>query len=1112
MEIPGAYILPDTTISTLSAYDILKHTQAAGFMEAGASRDIYPLVLDLNKGVFTRKVSAIGFPEVTVTQTTTSFITSCSCHNSSGGLCAHQAVVIHCILEQKNYRVFFDAALRRQVLLPTAKRYGLEGEPDLDIYFRLLFLDGKLHTEPRMRELIPVDEQAFEKGLLPQRVSVVKELATQEQRKSPILVLGKHRYSNQLNVLLMEAGRTQAGKIKNPVDTLDPLQCIWKAEQPAEIKFYTAITTFQNKYAELSSATELEALKQIARNPMKLDIYHHDRNISETITAKSLQPIELRILNPEIQLTVFRKEPFYEISGELLLPDAALPFKDAVIRNEYFLYYRNAWHLIADPDLHRVIRFFNAHHALMLIHASKYEAFHQSVLAPLGHRVHINYNYLHTATPAQLAEKSFDTGRIIYLQQEGNFISITPVMKYGEVEVPVYSRKQLLDTDQNGNTFRIERDHEAEVRLTAIVMGQHPDFATQIEAHEYFYLHKDQFLDAQWFLKAFEVWRNEGITLLGFDELKKNKLNPYRAKISIEVNSGTDWFNARLTVSFGGQQSSLKQLHSAIRNKRRFVQLDDGTMGILPDEWIGRMIRYFEAADIDGELLKIPKTNFSGIPDLFEQEMLNAAVQTEVDAYARCFSGAMPLPDMPVPAGLNAELRAYQREGLNWLCLLDQFNFGGCLADDMGLGKTLQIIAFILLQREKYGQRTNLVVVPTSLLFNWQDELQKFAPSLKVLLHYGSERQKGIEALQHYEVVLTSYGILVSDIRFLKTFRFNYIFLDESQVIKNPDSERYKAARLLQSRNKIILTGTPVENNTFDLYGQLSFACPGLLGSKQHFKDIYAIPIDKFEYSKRASELQQKIRPFILRRTKKQVATQLPEKTEMVIYCEMNAEQRKVYDHYERELREFISATDSETIQKNSMHVLTGLTKLRQICNAPVLLKEGHSGDRAVKIEVLTAQIESKYKEHKILVFSQFVGMLDLIKTELEQRGIPFEYLTGQTKDRGEKVQHFQTNENLRVFLISLKAGGVGLNLTAADYVYLVDPWWNPAAENQAIDRSHRIGQTRNVIAVRLICSNTIEEKIVRLQEKKKRLAQDLIKTEASFFKRMSKTELLEIL
>ena len=354
---------------------------------------------------------------------------------------------------------------------------------------------------------------------------------------------------------------------------------------------------------------------------------------------------------------------------------------------------------------------------------------------------------------------------------------------------------------------------------------------------------------------------------------------------------------------------------------------------------------------------------------------------------------------------------------------------------------------------------------------------------------------------------------LLADIKFLKEYRFNYIFLDESQAIKNPESQRYKASRLLQSRNKIVLTGTPIENNTYDLYGQLSFACPGLLGSKIQFKNHYAIPIDRFEDSKRARELQKKVNPFILRRTKQQVATELPEKTEMVIYCEMGAEQRKVYDSYSDEFRNFLLTHRERDLPRGSLNILPGLTKLRQICDCPALINdEEYYGDNSSKIEVLIEQIESKAPQHKILVFSQFVKMLDLIKKELVSRNISFEYLTGQTRNRSEKVESFQNNDDVRVFLISLKAGGVGLNLTEADYVYLVDPWWNPAVENQAIDRSYRIGQKKNVVAVRLICPDTIEEKMMKMQDSKRDLANDLVKTDISILKSLSKSDLLELL
>lgn len=1106
------YILDNVNISTLSVYDLLKHTSDSTFIGIRDFRDISPVAIEKDTGIFTKQSTLYDFPMVNITRIGSSLLCSCTCNNEKKQLCIHQAEIIHCIIEDKNYRLFFDDILRKKTFLPKAKGYGLENEPDLDQYFELQYTDGRIEIVSKIKEMLPVDDVILKRDLLPQFFSKLDELAAQETAKKQILVIGKHRYYNHLTFSLMEAETTQSGKIKNPVSPVDAMQLIWKAEQPADIKFYTAITSFQNNYNEDYNPAELEALKLIVQNPLELEVYYHDREIAETVSAKSLFKVELNTLDAEVQLSVFKKDPFYEITGELQFNDVSVPFKNVVLRNEYFVYNRNIFSFVDDLDMLKIIRFFKANNEILLVHSSKYEEFMQNILSVIEERIHINYSYIRPATEVQLEDKNYQVEKVIYLRQQQNYIGITPVMKYGDIEVPVYSRKQIFDTDQNGNPFKIERNESAEARFTSLIMQQHPDFEDQMNGYQYFYLHRDKFLDNNWFLDAFETWRNEGITILGFNELKNNKLNAHRAKINIQITSGLDWFNAKLKVGFGPKEASLQQLHRAIRNKSKFVQLDDGSMGILPEEWMEKISACFRAGEIDEEILKIPKINFTEVTSLFEKEILSKEIQEELTSYSAKFSKVKDIPETAIPAELNAELRDYQHDGLNWLNFLDDFNFGGCLADDMGLGKTIQIIAFILSQREKRGHTTNLIVVPTSLLFNWQEEISRFAPSVKVLLHYGADRPKATAHMSEYEVVLTTYGMLLSDIKFLKDFNFNYVFLDESQVIKNPNSERYKAARLLQSRNRIVLTGTPVENSTFDLYSQLSFACPGLLGSKQYFKDIYAIPIDKFEYSKRAMELQQKIKPFILRRTKKQVAKELPEKTETVIYCEMNTEQRKIYDAYEKELREFVAANDDDDLNKNSMHVLTGLTRLRQICNSPVLMKEGYSGENAVKIEILTEQILGKSKDHKILVFSQFVGMLDLIKAELEQHNIGYEYLTGQTKDRGEKVTHFQNNEDIRVFLISLKAGGVGLNLTQADYIYLVDPWWNPAAENQAIDRSYRIGQTKNVIAIRMICSNTVEEKILTLQKKKKQLAQNLLTTDGKKLQGLSKQDLMDLL
>ncbi|MGC5745729.1 DEAD/DEAH box helicase [Chryseobacterium sp. NFX27] len=1107
-----AYILENTSISILSVYDLLKHTSGSAFLESRDFHDIYPAAIENNIGVFTKRSPLKDFPEVSVSQIGSSIVSTCTCRSPKDKLCEHQAEIIHCILEEKKFRTFFDPFLRKKLFIAKAKSYGLENESDLDIYFELGYVNNNIEVQPKIREMLPIDEDIFKQQLLPQRSSVIDELALQDSGKRKILVIGRHRYYSHLNFSLMEAETTQAGKLKNPVHPVDAMQLIWKAEEPQHIKFYTAVSAFQNNYNEDYNTAELEALKLIVQNPLGLETYYHDRELSETVSSKSLVPVHLEVLRAEIQLSVFKKEPFYEVTGELEFNDISVPFKNVAIRNEYFVYSRNTFSFVNDPDMLRVIKFFKANNEILLVHSSKYEAFMKNILSSLEERIHINYSYIQPATPVQLEEQRHRNERIIYLRQQRNYVVLTPVMKYGQAEVAVYSRKQLFGTDQNGNVFKIDRSDAEEARFTSLIMKQHPDFEAQMDGYDYFYLHKDKFLDQDWFLDAFEIWRREGVVILGFNELKNTKLSSYKAKVNIQITSGLDWFNAQLKVSFGQKDAALKQLHRAIRNRSKFVQLDDGTLGVLPEEWISRMNEFFRIGEIDAEDLKIPKINFTEVSSLFEKDILSSEVQEELSSYSLQFSSVKDIPRIDIPSGLNAELRDYQHDGLNWLSFLDSFNFGGCLADDMGLGKTLQVIAFILSQREKRGHITHLVVVPTSLLFNWQEEISKFAPSIKLMTHYGAERLKTTVHFSEYEVVLTSYGMLLSDIRFLKDFRFSYVFLDESQTIKNPNSERYKAARLLNSRNRVVLTGTPIENNTFDLYSQLSFACPGLLGSKQYFKDIYAVPIDKFEYGKRAQELQQKIRPFILRRTKKQVAKELPEKTEMVIYCEMDTEQRKIYDAYEKELREFIAANDDDDLNKNSMHVLTGLTRLRQICNSPVLLKEGYSGDHAVKIEILMEQIQSKSKDHKILVFSQFVEMLDLLKAELEHKKIPFEYLTGQTKNRGKTVNNFQENEEIRVFLISLKAGGVGLNLTQADYIYLVDPWWNPAAENQAIDRSYRIGQTKNVIAVRLICSNTVEEKILSLQKKKNELAQNLLQTDGTGLQKLSKHDLLEIL
>nr|WP_295925266.1 DEAD/DEAH box helicase [uncultured Dyadobacter sp.] len=1117
------FIFLDFSISELSVTHILNNSSELPSTERRGFFDIQPEEIDLDYGSFRVPGTPSESFKVVVRQTDRAVNLYCECTRPKRKLCEHQSQVLYNLMNRKDLRAFFDRKVRFDKIREVAADYGMQDEPDPDQYFQLEFTGRELHIRPKMKELIPVNAlsvEAMQEQLVTKPAMIPLGPEPQALNARTIIAIGLNKYYDHFYMEMYEAPVTREGKLKNPFKPLNPLEQIWQTQDSQTIKFYTAIATFPNSFRKKNVDTDIPALQSIVRNPANIDFYYHKPTVSENFNAASLLPVKLSVTPADLQLTIHKKDPFLQITGELILDNVHLDLEKVEFRYDYFVLYKDSLHLIESQDILRTLQFFRQHNQRIYIHESKFEEFRVNLLAKLGSQIRINYTFVKPATPAQREEQGFDLDieKIIYLEDFGNYVIMTPVLKYGKVEVPLFSKNDIYAVDSHGNPFMVKRDEESELRFGSALMRQHPDFEYQLETmaaaikKDYFYLHRTRFLSEDWFPDAFEEWQNQGITILGFNKLSQNRFNPNKAKISVHLVSGINWFNTTANVQFGKQKVTLKHLHKAAKNRSKYVELGDGTLGILPDQWVEKFARFFEAGDIAGEEIHTPKIRFASVAELYEAEMLDREVQEQIAFYQSHFSNFESITTVPVPKALKAKLRHYQKEGLNWLNFLDDYSFGGCLADDMGLGKTLQVIAFILLQKKKQVRNTNLIIAPTTLIFNWEAEIAKFAPSLKVLTIYGSGRAKDIADFDRYEIVLTSYGTLLTDVNFLKKYHFNYIILDESQAIKNPESQRYKAARLLQSRNKLVLTGTPVENNTFDLYGQLSFACPGLLGNKTQFRNHFSIPIDRFKDSERAAELQKRINPFILRRTKQQVASELPEKTEMVIYCEMGEEQRKVYNAYELEFYTYLNTRNQGDIERSRLHVLQGLTKLRQICNSPALLRdELYYGNASSKIEVLMEQIETNAPWHKILVFSQFTSMLDLIKPELEERGIGYEYLSGQTPDRGSRVDNFQNNENVRVFLISLKAGGTGLNLTEADYVYLIDPWWNPAVENQAIDRSYRIGQQKNVIAVRLICPGTIEEKVMELQESKKDLANDLVKTDTDVLKSLTRDDLMAL-
>jgi len=613
-------------------------------------------------------------------------------------------------------------------------------------------------------------------------------------------------------------------------------------------------------------------------------------------------------------------------------------------------------------------------------------------------------------------------------------------------------------------------------------------------------------------------WVNEHIELLkgkGFSIAQSTGNKRFlfaSSKIDFEIKEDNDWFDINAIVYFGIHPVPFISLKQHILHKRREFLLPDGEIAIIPEKWFSQYGSLFSLAD-GSKSLKLKKHHIGLITDLAEDGIANVTLQRKLQR----LNDFENIADMQMPVHFKGELRSYQKAGYNWFSFLREYNFGGCLADDMGLGKTIQTLAMLQKLKEEDEQNnthsTSLIIMPTSLIYNWLSEAKKFTPKLKILAHTGGSRNKDVSHFIKYDVVITTYGITRVDIDVLQEFYFNYIILDESQNIKNPSSKSFKSVRLLKSRHRLILSGTPVENSVGDLWTQLTFLNPGLLGTQSFFNEEYVQAIEKRKDEDKAKKLQAIIKPFVLRRTKEQVAEELPAKTEQVIYCDMSEDQATYYEKTKSAYRnDLLSSMDDGTYAKKQVQLLQGLTALRQLANHPQMIDQEYLSDSG-KFENVIHTLDNVLKGgHKVLIFSQFVKHLSIFKAYFEKESIPFAYLDGSTKNRGEIVSEFQENTDLKVFLISIKAGGVGLNLTQADYVFILDPWWNPAVEQQAIDRSHRIGQEKKVFIYKFIAKDTVEEKILALQNRKKRLASSLITTEESFFKSLSKEDIREIL
>ena len=688
----------------------------------------------------------------------------------------------------------------------------------------------------------------------------------------------------------------------------------------------------------------------------------------------------------------------------------------------------------------------------------------------------------------------------LFLDEEGSLLTLQIQNVYetehGEALLPGPNPDLQTGSYQyGGKSYLVLRDQEKESRLTTKLM----EMNFQPRSNSVWFLEPEEaitfLLDA--YPKLVEEYR-----VYGEKNLTRYKVRLTTPIITAEVKSEEEdkWFNLEIAVEYDDQKVPIEKIWEAWTSGKRYVQLKDGSYTSLPESWLEKLGHKLKAMGLDPE--NPPKAQYkqfeAPLLDKILEDIPGAATDSfwnQLRAKVHDFKEIQPLCQ---PDRLDATLRPYQVDGLSFLNFLSEYKFGGILADEMGLGKTIQTLAFLLHSARNGGSGPSLIVVPTSVLPNWEREAAKFAPDLKRLVIYGARRENMFKQIPKADLIITTYALLRRDLDDLLEYDFNCIILDEAQNIKNPNTITARSVRKLKGKLHLCLSGTPIENNLFELWSLFEFLMPGFLGSQHSFQRGIIKPIKDGD-RETLDYLRSRVKPFILRRTKSEVAKELPPKVETIQYCALAEEQVDLYAALAKKLKDqILKNVDEKGMAKSQMSILDALLKLRQICCHPRLLKLDIPG---ISTNLPSGKFDA-FKDiimdiveggHKVLVFSQFVQMLHIIRSWLIINRTPFSYLDGSSKDRIEQVDAFNNDPDIPIFLISLKAGGTGLNLTAADYVIHYDPWWNPAVESQATDRTHRIGQTRQVFSYKMICQHTVEEKILKLQEQKKGVADAVI-------------------
>ncbi len=1064
---------------------------------------------------------------------------SCNCPKKNQRPCNHMRFVVEHIINSSPSNLFFTLTpeYKEQLFQKGVEDTGIPREK-IHLYYQYDNKEGKLVPTKKAKGLIFINEERtlelkkeIQDSFLKKQFISLNILEKVTERQEQIGYVLWFPPKDHVPMVIAITGkptpdRTEMKYIKNFSNAKDVLQ------KEKEDSYLLGLI---DRYMDSFDYFDYRQQKQVGDH--KIDAFNKFQDIlslladrefvffqlengyssSKNVKKSSLSRLKIEKEPIELFFQIHEDEFFFVLTPMLRLGNNTIPietFGKNKLGNDYNIFgvfHKNSFWAFANlNEALASLNFFLYTSKVLRSSKNQFDLFYDNIILPLSKDYRIEF--LNIKDQKIVHKKLVPQMREVFLSELSNFILFTPQVLYQE-DIRTNILNEHSPLSKNGNEIHVyERDEKYEAEFRSLMGDLHPEFAKQ-HYDEFYYLPIASIMNDNWFFNTFEKLAEAKVEVYGINDLKSIKYSPYKAKISTGIKSGIDWFDVDIQLSFGEEQIKLAALKKAIMRNERFIKLSDGKLGVLPEEWFNKLQKIFRAGEVKKGEVKISKLRFNIVDELFE-DIDDAEIVKELAAKKRKLKKFTQIKNVKIPENIQAELRDYQVAGYNWMNFLHEFKWGGLLADDMGLGKTLQALTFIQSQAKK-SKKPNLAIVPTSLLFNWENEIKKFVPELKYVVYHGGDRKELREDIKKYQLIITSYGVITNDIEDLKKISFNYIFLDESQAIKNMASKRYKACRLLKAVNRIAMTGTPIENNTFDLYSQMNFLNPGFLGMATSFKTEYSKPIDGKGDQKIAKELQKMIAPFLLRRTKDQVAKELPPKIEDYIYCEMEEEQMKVYKAFRNKYRDYLlNKIEEDGLNKSKLHVLEGLLKLRQICDSPALLSDKEDyGDQSVKINTLLQHIREKTGNHKILIFSQFVKMLHLIRKELEKEGVIFEYLDGQCSPskRNASVENFQNNEDCRVFLISLKAGGTGLNLTAADYVYIVDPWWNPAVENQAIDRTHRIGQDKHIIAYRMICKGTVEEKIMQYQQRKLKVAADIVQAEESFMKSLSSDDITDL-